>query len=144
MKGKAIHSDVLECTNVTQWLLVAQSERKWSHKCVIVTCEMTSLFQTALFDWSLSAAPHLGPDGIRLEPKAQARLKSLYKHTSHGDVKKDKQIWRYEMKENRTLAAPYKRSWTIIIVIVDFKDYLKSFSIQVRCLYQLFDCHHPL
>ena len=33
-----------------------------------------------LFNQSLRAETHLGPDGTRLEQSAQARLKSLYKH----------------------------------------------------------------
>ena len=33
-----------------------------------------------MFNWSLRAETHLGPDGTRLKQNAQAWLKSLYKH----------------------------------------------------------------
>ena len=55
-----------------------------------------------MFNWSLRADTHLGPDGTRLKQNAQARLKILYKHAGqlvYGNVKREKQIWRHEMKE---------------------------------------------
>ena len=48
-----------------------------------------------LFNRSLRAETHLGPDGTRLEQNAQAMLKSLYKHAGqlvYGNVKREKQI----------------------------------------------------
>ena len=49
----------------------------------------------SMFNWSLRAETHLGPDGTRLEQNAQARLKSLYKLAGqlvYGNVKREKQI----------------------------------------------------
>ena len=48
-----------------------------------------------LFNRSLRAETHLGPDGTRLKQNAQARLKSLYKHAGqlvYGNVKREKEI----------------------------------------------------
>ena len=48
-----------------------------------------------LFNRSLRAETHLGPDGTRLKQDAQARLKSLYKHAGQlvfGNVQREKQI----------------------------------------------------
>ena len=46
-----------------------------------------------LFNRSLRAETHLGPDGTRLKQNAQARLKRVYKHAGqlvYEDIKKKK------------------------------------------------------
>ena len=72
-----------------------------------------------LFDRSCRAEAHLGPDETRLEQNAQTRLKKgLCKHAGqlfYENVKREKQIWRYEIKEKKTMATPNKSSWTILM-----------------------------
>ena len=71
----------------------------------------------------------LTPDGTRLEQNAQARLKSLYKHAGqlvYGYVKREKQTWRYEMKEKKTMATPNKSFQTNVLWIEDLSSYSKN------------------
>ena len=59
-----------------------------------------------LFNQSLHAETHLGPDGTRLKQNAQARLKSLHKHAGqlvYGNIKTAKQdlkIWDEGKEDN--------------------------------------------
>ena len=49
-----------------------------------------------LFNRSLRAETHLGPDGTGLEQNAQARLKSLHKHAGqlvYGNVKRETDLF---------------------------------------------------
>ena len=48
-----------------------------------------------LFNQSLHAETHLGPDGTRLKQNAQARLKSLHKHAGQPG------LWKYKDSETR-------------------------------------------
>ena len=68
----------------------------------------------------LHSETHLGADRTRLEQNAQARLKSLYKHAGqmvYGNAKREKQIWRYEIKEKKTMATQKKSSRTILMSV---------------------------
>ena len=51
----------------------------------VTVCLFVGLF-VCLFNRSLRAETHLGPDGTKLEQNAQARLESLFKHA--GQQKK--------------------------------------------------------
>ena len=93
-----------------------------------------------LFNRSLRVETHLGPDGTRLKQNAQARLKSLYKHAGqlvYRNVKREKQIWRYEMKGKKTMATPNKSSWTILISAFGTRE--RRFFIQSQLPLRLFN-----
>ena len=85
-----------------------------------------------LFNRLLRAETHLGSVRTILEHNAQARVKSLYKHAGqlvYGNVKREKQIWRYEIKEKKTMATSNKSSW-----IPAFGTREKRFFIQFQLL----------
>ena len=107
------------------WNLLVQSTTKHTHisyesiqwpnsleiLCLFV-CLIVCLF---VYPVAPSRDTHLGPDGLK--QNAQARLKSLYKHAGqfvYGNVKREKQIWRSEMKEKKTMATPKQSISTIL------------------------------
>ena len=71
-----------------------------------------------LFNRSLRAETHLGPDGTRLKQNAQAKLKAYISMLAIGlwkSKERETQIWKHEMKEKKTMATPNKSSWTLLI-----------------------------
>ena len=65
-----------------------------------------------LFNRSLRAETHLGRDGTRLKQNAQARLKAYISMLTNWSMEikreREKQIWKHEMKEKKTMATPNK------------------------------------